>query len=341
MNRTSLALSLAVAVLAVTVLGAWSRDSTTASVGEAARTRSPDPADTMLWTDMRNVDLHVGSKSQAALHVRALRGRVIPTTPGVIPFLDEPESFRIEVTSGTVALDGAAMSALMNERVFAYRGAPIRNLSISFENGQVVQRGIMHKGVDLRFEMWGDLSLTPDGWARIRPTKLRLMGVNGLKLLHALGLKLEKVLDVSGTKGVMQVVGDDMLIDPLRLIPPPRVSGRIATMRVEGSEIVQTFVRAPEDDLYSAQLKPDTSVHNYIYYRFGQLRFGKLLMTPTDLLIGDADESDPLDLDLPRYERQLVAGYTRTMPGGALRTWMVDVNDLGKGPLAAPIVAKR
>jgi hypothetical protein len=342
LHRTTLVLSLAVVTLSLTVLSAWSGDATSSSPGKGPRTRTADPVDTMLWTDMRNVDLHVGSPgSQGALHVRTLRGRVIPTTPGVIPYLDEPESFRIEVTSGIVALDGAAMSTLMNERVFAYRGAPIRNLRITFENGQVVQRGIMHKGVDLKFEMWGDLSLTPDGWARIHPTKLRLMGVNGLKLLHALGLKLEKVLDVSGTKGVVQVVGDDMLLDPLRLIPPPTVSGRIASMRVEGSEIVQTFAREPEDDLYAAQLSPDTTVHNYIYYRFGQLRFGKLLMTPTDLLIGDADQSDPLDLDLPRYERQLVAGYTRTMPGGALRTWMPDLADLGKGPLAAPIVAKR
>jgi hypothetical protein len=235
LHKGTLALSLAVVVLSLTVLSAWTGDATGSSRGKGARTGAPDPVDSVLWTDMRNVDLHVGSKSSAAMHVRFLRGRVIPTTPGEVPFLDDPESFRIDVTSGTVSLDGAAMSTLMNERVFAYRGAPIRNLSIRFENGQVVQRGIMHKGVDLRFEMWGDLSLTPDGWARIHPTKLRLMGVNGLALLHALGLKLEKVLDVSGTKGIVQVIGDDMLIDPLRLIPPPSVTGRIATMRVEGS----------------------------------------------------------------------------------------------------------
>jgi hypothetical protein len=89
--------------------------------------------------------------------------------------------------------------------------------------------------------------------------------------------------------------------------------------------------------MFARQLTPDSSVHNYIYYRFAQLRFGKLLMTPTDLLIGDADESDPLDLDLPHYERQLVAGYTRTLEGGALRTWMPDLGDLEKGPLPAPV----
>lgn len=321
----------------MTVLGAWSGTSSSApAAGRSERPRAADPLDLQLWTNMRNVDLRVGANG--AMRVRSLRGRVLPTTAGEVPFLDEPASFQIEVTSGTVALDGTTMSTLMNERVFNYRGAPIRNLTIRFENGQIVQRGIIHKGVDLRFEMWGDLSATPDGWARIRPTKLRLMGVNGLALLHALGLKLEKVIDVSGTNGIMQIEGDDMLVDPLRLIPPPSISGRIATMRVEGAEIVQTFVRTPEDAMFESQLTPDTSVHNYIYYRGGQLRFGKLLMTPTDLLIRDPDESDPLDLDLARYERQLTAGYTRTLPGGALRAWMPDLTDLDRGALT-PLVA--
>jgi hypothetical protein len=334
--------TLGVAALSLTMLAAWTGEPTTAVDSATSRSAARDPVDSALWTDMRNVDLHVGKPgSPGALRVRSLRGRVIPTTPGVVPYLDEPESFRIDVTSGVVALDGTAMTTLMNERVFAYRGAPIRNLKISIENGQVIQSGIMHKGVDLPFKMWGDLSLTPDGWARIHPTKLRLLGVNGLKLMHALGLKMEKMLDVRGTNGVVRVVGDDMLIDPMRLIPPPTVTGQIASMRIEGSEIVQTFQRSADDGRFAAQLTPDSSVHNYIYYRFAQLRFGKLLMTPTDLLIGDADESDPLDLDLPRYEKQLVAGYTRTLEGGALRTWMPDLGDLGKGPLSPPIADAR
>lgn len=343
-HRRTAVISLAVALLTLTLLGARAGGSKGSVDGNGTRASARDPVDTALWTDMKNVRLRVGSlggASQGALHVRTLRGRVIPTTPGEIPYLDEPESFHVAVTSGTVAIDGPTMSTLMNERVFNYRGAPIRKLSIRFENGQVVQRGILHKGVDLRFEMWGDMSLTPDGWARIHPTKLRLMGINGLALLHALGLKLDKVIDVRGAKGLILVEGDDMLIDPLRIIPPPGVTGRIATMRVEGTEVVQTFEREPDDGMFDRELTPDTSVHNYIYYRGGQLRFGKLLMTPTDLLIGDADERDPLDLDFPQYEMQLVKGYTRTLEGGALRTWMPDLSDLGRGPVPAPAIAQR
>src|SRR6266513_1022005 len=164
MTRTAASLAFVLGGLCVTLLGADSASVSPNPASDSTRT-SRDPVDSALWTDMHNVNLRVGAEGSAAvMHVRTLRGRVIPTTPGAIPFLDDAASFRIAVTSGAVALDGVAMTTLMNERVFNYRGAPIRRLRITFENGQVVQSGVMHKGVDLSFKMWGDLSLTPDGF---------------------------------------------------------------------------------------------------------------------------------------------------------------------------------
>jgi hypothetical protein len=290
-----------------------------------------------MWTAMQNVDLRVGTKG--ALRIRTLRGRVLETEPGSPPFLDKPESFGIEITSGAVALDGESLTTLLNERVFNYRGSPIRSLQVSVENGQLVQRGIIRKGVDMRFQMWSTLTLTDDNRIRSHPTRLTLLGVNGLSLLHALGLKMEKVLDVRGTKGVVQMQGDDMLLDALRMIPAPHVTGRIASLQIEGNEVVETFAKTPADSVFDTFVRVDTSVRNYVYYRGGRLRFGKLTMWPTDLLIGDADESDRFDLDLNRYSEQLVAGYTRTLANDALRTWMPDYDDLKRGPIAPPIVA--
>ena len=290
-----------------------------------------------MWTAMRNVDLRVGAKG--AVRVRELHGRVFETEPGTSPFLDNPDSFGIEVTSGVVALDGDGLSTLLNERVFNYKGSPIRSLRVSVENGQLVQRGVIRKGVDLPFQMWSTLTLTDDNRIRSHPTRLILLGVNGLSLLHALGLKMEKVLDVRGTKGIVQMQGDDMLLDALQMIPPPRVKGAIASVQIEGDEVVQTFAKTPADSVFDTFVRVDSSVRNYVYYRGGTLRFGKLTMWPTDLLIGDADESDRFDLDLNRYAQQLVAGYTRNLPNNALRTWMPDFDDLKRGPIAPPIVA--
>ncbi len=296
----------------------------------------PDPADSAMWTVMRNVDLRVGSTG--ALHVRTLQGRVFETQPGVLPYLDEPESFGVEVTSGTVALDGAGLTTLLNERVFNYRGSPIRRLRVTVENGQLVQRGVIRKGVDMRFTMWSTLTLTEDNRIRSHPTRLVLLGVNGLSLLRALGLRMDKVLDVSGTKGIVEMQGDDMLLDPLRMIPPPRVVGRIRNVAIEGDEVVQTFAETPEDTIAARLVPADGGFRNYIYYKGGRLRFGKLTMAPTDLLIGDADETDRLDLDLPRYSEQLIAGYTRTVQNDALRTWMPDRADLQRRVVQLPVV---
>ncbi|MGH7677523.1 MAG: hypothetical protein ACRENU_03580 [Gemmatimonadaceae bacterium] len=339
-RSVSLVVGLPVLTLVVLLLGG----SSAARFATAEPAAAPPPAelDSTMWTAIQNVDLRVGAKPDegGALRVRRLHGRVFETTPGRLPFLDEPESFGIEVTSGSVALDGEGLTTLLTERVFNYRGSPIRSLRVTVENGQLVQRGIIRKGVDMRFTMWSNLSLTDDNRIRSHPTKLTLLGVNGLSLLHALGLKMEKVLDVSGTKGIVQMQGDDMLLDPLKMIPPPRVVGRLESVKVEGDEIVQTFATTPDDSVCRASVRVDTSVKNYIYYKGAALRFGRLTMEPTDLLIADTDESDRFDLDLARYNEQLTAGYTRIIQNNALRTWMPDRADLKDGRVPPPLVPR-
>ena len=72
---------------------------------------------------MRTVDLHVDGRN--VMHMRTLRGEVIPTAPGGVAWLDDPKSFRIRATSGVVALDGDAIAALLNEIAFNVDGQVI------------------------------------------------------------------------------------------------------------------------------------------------------------------------------------------------------------------------
>jgi hypothetical protein len=282
--------------------------------------------DTLLWMQMRNVDLRIDTKS--AMRIRALQGQVVPTTAGTIALLDDPTSFTIRATSGTVALDGDAITTLLNTIAFNYPGAPIKGLRVRIEDGQIIQRGILHKGVDIPFEMWSVPVLQPDGRLRLHPNKLTIFGVNGITLMHALGLKLEKMMDLSGSRGA-SVSGDDILLDPLAIIPPPTVSGKLKAVRVEGNLLVQEFVHTPEDTVFGTFVVADTGSKNFIYFRGGKLRFGKLTMVDTDLLIHDDNESDPLDLYFKEYNRQLVAGHTKNLLNFGLRTWMVDYHRLG------------
>src|SRR5262245_36773718 len=282
--------------------------------------------DSLLWMEMRNVDLRIDNKS--AMRIRALQGQVVPTTAGTIAVLDDPSSFKIRATSGTVALDGEAITTLLNTIAFNYPGAPIKNLRVRIEDGQVVQRGVLHTGGDSAFEMWSVPELLPDGRLRLHPNKLTIFGVNGLTLMHALGLKLEKMMDLSGSRGA-SVSGDDILLDPLAIIPPPTVAGKLKSVRVEGNYLVQQFVQTRDDTVFGTFVVADSGSKNFIYFRGGTLRFGKLTMVDTDLLNHDANESDPFDVYFKEYNRQLVAGHSKNLLNFGLRTWMVDYHRLG------------
>ena len=51
-------------------------------------------------------------------------------------------------------------------------------------------------------------------------------------------------------------------------------------------------------------------------------------MKPADLQLIDSDPKDPFDFFPSKYQGQLVAGYSKNTPSGALRTYMPDYGDL-------------
>src|SRR5437870_1403740 len=80
-----------------------------------------DSAPTFL--EMRNVNFHVGG--DVILHVRHLQG-LMRGRDGIVDF-DDGKSFTTWVSSAEAGLTGDDLTNLMNDHVFAYRGAPLRN----------------------------------------------------------------------------------------------------------------------------------------------------------------------------------------------------------------------
>lgn len=287
------------------------------------------------WIEMKNVNLRVAK--DAVVGIRQLRGEVIPTRRGGSALLDSTTSFSIRITSGTVALQSADLGVILNRFVFGYKGSPLKNLKVRTEGAQLVQSGVMHKGVDLKFEITAALSLTDSGLIRLHPTKVRVLGVNGESLLHALGLKLDDMLDLSKSAAA-RVKGDDIYLDPAKILPPPAIVGRLTSVRVEGNALVQEFAKLRDDTLFSGYARADSVAPNYLFFRGGRLRFGRLEMRDTELQILDLDPSDPFDLFLAEYNKQLVAGYSRNRPNLSLQAFFPDYTDLGR-PVAPPVVA--
>jgi hypothetical protein len=272
---------------------------------------------------MRNVDFHIDATT--VMHIHSLRGQFVAKQPGAPVNFDNKTQFVVKIDRAKIGMDSAGLDQLMNRYVFGYPGAPLRNLHVVPEGKQIVQSGIMHKGVDIPFTMYGDVSATKDGRIRIHPTKLQICSINGLGLLKALGLSMEKMLDLSKAKGV-QAEQNDLLLEPTKILPPPQIDAHLADVHVEGSELIQVFdagMHLPELTL------PYPNEKNVMYYRHGTLRMGKLLMIDADMEVTDTDPRDPFDFFIDRYNDQLVAGWEHNTPAYGLMVFMRDYQDLG------------
>lgn len=270
--------------------------------------------------DFQNVNIHVADG--AVLEVRRLQGALLPTKPGTPPSFDDLKSYTLRVDSGEVAMQPSSLTTVLNRFVFNYDGAPISNVSVSIENGQLKQKGTLHKGVAVPFTMVADLAVTPDGRIRLHPTSVNAGGVPTGGLMKMFNLELDNLIKSNRAHG-FEIEGNDFLLLPDRLIPEPRFSGKLTNIRIEGNRIVEVFGTRPAHG-------SDRVAKNYMYYRGGVLKFGKLTMTDTDLRLVDADPRDPFEFSPAGYVKQLSAGYSKSLPNGGLRTFMPDLDEASR-----------
>jgi len=299
----------------------------------ARETEARAPADSTTQVQMRNVDFYVDP--EIPLRIRRLRGTMRSKAGGPVIF-DDKSSFIIHIEAAEVGLSGNDLSLLLNKYVFAYPGAPLKHLRVSTAGNEIVQKGILHKVLDLPFEIRASLSITPDGRIRIHPTNTKILGLPMDKVMKGLGLSLDKIINLSKAKGAT-LAGNDILLDPEKILPPPSIEGRLTGIRVEGDQVVQVFGAASGEGS-TTLVPPDPTARNYMLYRGGKLQFGKLLMLDAEMQIVDLDPADPFRFDPDRYKPQLVAGYLRMLASGGLEVNMRDIDKIGR-KAAAPVAA--
>jgi hypothetical protein len=289
----------------------------------AQRDRGRDVA-----VQMRHVDFHVDSS--IVMRIDFLRGELQPTSAEHPPYFDDKNSFILNIDSARIALAPGALGELLNRYTFAYPGSPLRRLRVSVEKGQIKQRGIM-RGIS--FTMLGDLTLTPAGELRLHPGSVKAAGVGVGGLMKFFGLHLEKLVKLRGVRGV-RIDKDDFYLNPAELLPPPLVKGRVNAVQVTDTAVVLTFQPGDSTEVKPLSV-PNPKATNYMFYRGGVLRFGKLTMNDADLMIVDAEPEDPFDFFLDQYNAQLVAGYSKNTPDHGL---IVVMQDYSKTP---PLPAMR
>jgi hypothetical protein len=275
-------------------------------------------------TQMRNVDFHFDEAGFLDIH--ELRGEMQAKEAGHPVNFDNKLTFVMRVDRARIGMKGPSLDDLMNNYVLRMPNPPLRQLHITTDGKQLKQEGIIHKIIDIPFTMWADVSVS-NGMIRLHPTKISICGMNGLGLLKAVGQTLEKLIgkELPHDRGV-SADKNDLLLDPNKMLPPPQVELHLVDARVEGDELMQTYdAGGHKGDLQP----PHPEAKNYMYFRGGTLRMGKLLMPDADMQVVDTDPADPFDFFIDRYNEQLVAGFTRNQPNYGLLVFMRDFADLG------------
>jgi hypothetical protein len=273
--------------------------------------------------EMRNVDLHI--TDTITLHIKHLDGRFVGTGRSGVPYLDDAGTYEVVMDSAAIVMDMASLNALLNEHVLGHGRSNVENLTVSTDaEGRLVQKGELDKGLDIPFKVKGAVEATSDGRIRIHSKSVRGFGLPIKPLMKLFSVEMDDMLKVEPGHGVW-VDDNDLILDPQLMLPPPHIRGKVTEVHVEGDTLVQTFGTGTPH-----ALKPPAISPNHIYWRGGDLKFGKLTMAKADLELIDMDPKDPFDFSVRRWNDQLVAGYSKNTPARGLKAHIPDFNDLGR-----------
>jgi hypothetical protein len=270
---------------------------------------------------MQHVHLHVDEG--IVLEIARLHGTMVSRDAGQPPVFDDQRSYVLRVDTAEIAMGTASLAALMNHHVFGADGSPLSDITATVREGRIALKGKLHKGLTVPFSAKAAVGVTGDGRLRLHLESLKTAGVPAKGLMQIFGLELADVVDLKNRRDVA-IDGDDVVIAPGQALPPPEIRGHLTSAAIRAGGLVITF-RAPGGGQQPSHTR---GRQNYVLFSGGSLRFGKLTMRDADLRLIDADPRDPFDFYPARYERQLVAGYSKNTAAGGLRTVMPDYDDL-------------
>jgi hypothetical protein len=274
-----------------------------------------------VYVQTQNTSFHV--IDGVTVTVRRMNGFAIPRQ-GKPVSLDDKKSFTLQVTNAETYVSAANMSALLNNYILPHAETPIHNVTVSFDGQTILVKGSMKKGLDVPFEGKGTLSVTPDGNMRLHFTNVKVAGVLKKGLLDALGLKLSSVAQPKHQPSFL-LQGDDVIISVMRLFPPPHIAGKLASVRIEGDQLVEV-IGQPNTAFKPMPVQSD----RFIYFRGGTMAFGKMTMKDADLELMDKDTTKVFDFSLDDYHRQLEAGYSKSLPNLGLVVYAADFTTLSQ-----------
>jgi hypothetical protein len=211
----------------------------------------------------------------------------------------------IHIHTGDISLDDASMTALFNKYVFNGPNSPLTDLKIANNgNGKISMTGTLHKGIPIPFSLTGALS--PDGKGRLvlKPETVKSAGIPVKGLMDAIGLDMARL--ISSQSPGLAIDGDNIVLQPCKLLPPPSVDGFAVGATVRAGQVTMSFddqVRRPYPEL------PEPDARNFLFMYGGNILINNHLITDAKLQEIDMTPEDPMYFYMPTYREQLAAGF--------------------------------
>jgi hypothetical protein len=289
--------------------------------GAAGAQIAPEQQTAVVRTQMRNVRYRFSDS--VAVQINSLAGSLIPIGDNECPIFDDKNSFKLHIDTAEIAIGSQDLANLLNSDVFARPDSPLSGVSVSIAKGQLKIKGKLRDKGDLSFETRGVMSAMPDGRIRLHNENIRALHVPVTGLLDAFGIDIADFIKSGKVPGV-QSEGNDLILDLEQMLPAPHIEGKVTSIRVESNSIIQTFGHL------DGKSAPRVKSGNFMSYQGNRVRFGRLTIDDTDIIVYDLNPSDPLDFFLDHYKEQVAAGYTNVTPSFQLRVHMKDFDKLGR-----------
>jgi len=248
--------------------------------------------------------------------------RAVPVQGTVVNF-DDLESFHLVLQRSVVTLRPDVLAGMFNESVFNYPESRVRDLKVSIvKDDHGVETVVLDGKVDmiawLPFKMYTHLGVDPNtNTLVIAVNHLKLFGVvPATKLIRWTPMHLDRVIALPPNNSLL-VHGNEMMVKPFGLFPPPRVEGKIASVEVDPDVIRITFSGDPVP-------APQSSGKNYVFLRGGASQFGHFRMADTNVLIVDKNPSTPFVFSLQHYAEMIPRSTVEVPDTRSARVTMPD-----------------